>query len=98
MTTSYIAEIAAEIRRAVAPQFLPEGDTDGLFLIYAVLALAKGQAVDARDIHNAWAAWMTTLDPEHDSIVPYDDLPPEVRHEDDPFVAAVRRVARQMRR
>ena len=98
MTDSYIAQIAAEIRSAVPPESLPSGDTDELFLIYAVLALAKGIDVEARDIHNAWAAWMSTKDPEHESIVPYADLPAEVRREDDAYLAAVRRVASRLGR
>ncbi len=96
MTGSYIADIAAEIRAAVPPESLPADDTDELFLIYAVLALAKGVDVQARDIHNAWAAWMSTKDPQHESIVPYDELPPDVRREDDPYLAAVRSVARRL--
>ena len=97
MTGSYIADIAARIRAIVPPELLPEGETYELFLIYAVLALAKGDRVDARDIHNAWAAWMSTKDPDHESIVPYEDLPADVRREDDPFLNAVRAVARDLR-
>jgi hypothetical protein len=97
VTGSYIADIAAQIRTLVSPELLPEGETDELFLTYAVLALAKGDRVDARDIHNAWAAWMSTRDPGHDSIVPYENLPPDVRREDDPFLNAVREVARGLR-
>jgi hypothetical protein len=98
VTRSYIADVAAEIQAAVPPEALPSGDTDELFLIYAVLALAKGLDVEARDIHNAWAAWMSTKDPHHESIVPYDDLSPDVRREDDAYVAAVRSVARRLAR
>jgi hypothetical protein len=97
VTGSYIADIAAEIRAIVPSELLPEGETDELFLIYAVLVLAKGDAVDGHDIHNAWAAWMSTQDPSHESIVPYDDLPADVRREDDPFVNALREVARDLR-
>jgi hypothetical protein len=98
VTGSYIADIAAEIQAAVPPKSLPAGDTSDLFLIYAVLALAKGVDVEARDIHNAWAAWMSTKDPQHESIVPYDALSPDVRREDDPYLAAVRRVAHRLGR
>jgi hypothetical protein len=98
VTGSYIADIADDIQAAVPPKSLPAGDTDELFLIYALLALAKGVDVEARDIHNAWAAWMSTKDPHHESIVPYEDLSPDVRREDDPYLAAVRSVARRLDR
>lgn len=61
--------------------------------MYAVLALAKGQALTGRDVHNAWSAWMSSIDPDHESVEPYDELAPDVRREDDPLVAAIRRVA-----
>ncbi len=97
MSSSYIADIAAQIRATVPPELLPAGDTDELFLIYAVLVLAKGDRVDPRDIHNAWAAWMSTEDPSHESIVPYEELPADVLREDTPFLNAVRKVARDLR-
>jgi hypothetical protein len=63
-------------------------------LIYAVLALSKGEQVERRDVHNAWVAWMTGRDPTHDSIRPYDELALDVQEEDDPYVTAILRVAR----
>ncbi len=96
MTDSYINRIAAEIREAVPGDSVPESDADRLFLLYAVLALTRGEDVDARDIHNAWAAWMSTNDPEHESIVPFERLPTDVKREDEPYVAAVRTVAQRL--
>lgn len=97
MTSSnYIEQIATEIRSAVPPEDIPEGDSHQLFLAYAVLALAKGNQVDRRDVHNAWSAWMTQQDPSHDSIRPYEDLPSDVKGEDDPYVSAIRRVAKRI--
>jgi hypothetical protein len=58
-----------------------------------VLALTRGEHVTRRDVHDAWAAWMTLTDPEHVSIKPYEDIPDDVRREDDPFVSAIRRAA-----
>jgi hypothetical protein len=98
VTGSYIAQIGTQIRAMVPSELLPEGETDELFLFCAVLALAKGDKVDARDIHNAWAAWMTTRDATHGSIVPYQDLPADVRRKDEPFLTAVRDVARDLRK
>ena len=93
MSGSYIQELAKEIRRRVPPRLIPD-DADGLFLIYAALALAKGEEVTGRDVHNAWAAWMASQDANHDSIKPYDELPADVRDKDVPFVHAIHDVVR----
>jgi hypothetical protein len=87
---TYIETLAEEIERHIPAHLLPGGDTRALFLIYAALALAKGFEVDRRDVHNAWAAWMATASPAHESIRPYEELEPDVKREDDPFVTAIR--------
>jgi hypothetical protein len=92
---TYIEDLAARIRSFVPPQLLPDDDVDSLFLIYAALGLAKGEAVTRRDVHNAWAAWMAARKPSHESIRPFDDLDQATRAEDDPFVSAIRRAVRE---
>jgi hypothetical protein len=72
---------------------LPTGDLDLLFDIYAVLLLAKGGDIEARDVHNAWVAWMIRSGGDHESIRPFDDLPKSTQFEDRPFLEAIRRVA-----
>src|SRR5947209_13516509 len=90
---SYLDDIAAEIERRVDPRVLPGGETRELFRLYAVLALAKGPAVQAADIHDAWVAWQLGRDADHPSIKPFDRLDPETRPADEPFVKAVREAA-----
>jgi hypothetical protein len=90
---TYVAALADEIRREVAPGLVPEGDTDGLFRIYAVLALAKGEQVTAEDVHNAWVAWMGEIDPSHHGLKPFDELPSDVQEQDEPYVRAIRAAA-----
>ncbi|HET7550449.1 MAG TPA: hypothetical protein VFK04_04115 [Gemmatimonadaceae bacterium] len=72
---------------------MPDGNADELLRIYAVLLRAKGTNVTCSDIHDAWSAWMAKRDGEHASLVPYDDLPKEVREEDRLFATAIRRAA-----
>jgi hypothetical protein len=55
---------------------------------------AKGVNSQASDVHDAWAAWMTTIDPDHEAIRPFSDLGPATRAEDSPFLAAIRRAAK----
>lgn len=87
---SYLTELADAIRREVEPHLLPKGDTTQLFRIYAVLALAKGERVTAEDVHNAWVAWMSGVQPDHPSLEPYAELPVDVQAADEPYVAAIR--------
>lgn len=92
---TYLEGLAQQIRQAVDGDALPDGDTSKLFLIYAVLLLAKGEAVTREDVHNAWVAWMIGKDEQHESLVPFATLPPDTQGEDSPFVSAIRTVARQ---
>ena len=90
---NYLQRDAALVRES-----LPEGTevpdgADALFLAYAVLMRAKGAETTAADVHDAWSAWMTASDPEHESIVPFGELDEETQREDGPFLAAIRRAA-----
>ena len=91
---TYLEELADEIRSAVPRDVLPSEDTTDLFVLYAVLLLAKREQVSGEDVHNAWVAWKITRGDHHDSMVPFADLPPDTQAEDSPFVVAIRQVAR----
>ena len=90
---SYIDNLAQRIHSEVPEDALPEGDLATLFRLYALLALSKGKEVTARDVHDAWAVWMTEQEPSHPSIQPFDQLTPEKQEEDDVFVEAIRSAA-----
>lgn len=94
---TYLETVAEEIRQAVPDDALPDDDTSGLFLIYAVLLLAKGADVTREDVHNAWVAWMMSKREQNDSMLPFDALPSDTQAEDSPFVVAIRTVARRRR-
>ena len=91
---NYIDALARAIRRRVPSSVLPEQPCDDLFLIYAVLLLAKGNDVTREDVHNGWAAWMSRIDPNHESLTPYAELPAGTRAEDEPFLSAIHAEAR----
>jgi hypothetical protein len=90
---SYLDPIAREIAARVGDDLLPEGDTERLFRIYAVLARAKGADVGPEDVHDAWAAWMQERDPGHPAIRPYSELDAPTQAADLPYVEAIRAVA-----
>jgi hypothetical protein len=87
---TYIDELAARIRAEVARDVGVPDDSDGLFRLYALLARAKGAAVTARDVHDAWVIWMQGQDEDHDALVPFEELDRETQAEDSPFVLAIR--------
>jgi len=93
---SYISDIAEQIRREVPSEVLPKGNTDLLFLMYAVLALTVGQDVKPQHVHDVWAAWMAYLDSSHSSIKPFGELSSDTKKEDQPFVNAISRVASRL--
>lgn len=91
----YLHDLAAEIHREVPEAVRPEEDTTDLFLIYAVLLLAKGEGVSREDVHNAWAAWKLIRGEDHESVRPFSELSDATKEEDSPFVMAIRRVAKR---
>ncbi len=93
---NYLEALARRIRDEVPPDRLPDEDTTDLFRAYAVLGLALGPRVRPSDVHNAWVAWMLALHPDHPSLDPYDELPPDVQRQDTPFVDAIRRATNHL--
>jgi hypothetical protein len=89
---TYLREVAERLRAELADR-LPPDDADDLLLIYAVLARAKGEAVSAEDVHDAWTAWKEIRGESHPSAVPFAELPSAVQAQDEPFVQAIRSVA-----
>jgi hypothetical protein len=95
VAVTYLEEVADDIEaEARHGEALDAGMRD-LFLAYALLAFAKGDATTAADVHDAWVAWMIGQARSHRSIVPFEELALDVQREDDPFVEAIRRVARR---
>ncbi|MCD9876106.1 DUF7701 domain-containing protein [Streptomyces guryensis] len=91
---SYLSADAGLIRELLPPQARPAEDSDGLFLLYAVLMRAKGEQVTAADVHDAWTAWMQLRNPDHAALVPFDELSPVTRREDEPYAQAIQAAAR----
>lgn len=95
---NYLELTADALKSAVAPELIPEGDTRLLFLLYALLVRAKGEDVQPEDVHDAWAVWTIMRGDDHESLVEFRKLDTATRAEDDPYVAAIRQVAREASR
>ncbi|MFC8453696.1 hypothetical protein [Kitasatospora sp. NPDC057223] len=91
---TYLDEPADLIRSCLPADAKPPAGSAPLFRLYAVLLRAKGERVTDEDVHDAWSAWMQTVDDTHEALVPFGDLPPKVRAYDTPYAEAIRRAAR----
>ncbi|CAB4151147.1 hypothetical protein UFOVP585_1 [uncultured Caudovirales phage] len=70
----------------------------GLQNTYALLVLVKGENVTLKDVHDAWAVsinqtWDHELNGAHRSLIPFEDLSPEIQAKDQPFVDAIIKTA-----
>ena len=93
--SSYLEEAAGRIRAELPGDAKPPPNSDGLFVLYAVLMRAKGEGVTLADVHDAWSAWVLATQREHKSLVPFEDLDPATQEEDRPYAEAIRRAARR---
>lgn len=94
---NYLNLLAAEIQREANPEAVPPDEDLPLYRLYAVLLLAKGATVNDEDVHNAWAAWASEHEPDSNKLIPFKELSLKVQRKDDPYVAAIRRVAERHR-
>jgi hypothetical protein len=90
---TYVDELARAIERELPPDLVPDGETQSLFRLYALLALVKGSSVNSEDVHDAWSVWVSDQYPGHRSLRPFSELDAETRRSDQPYVAAIRKVA-----
>ena len=96
ITSSYLDQIAAEIRRNADPDAALSDEDLPLYRIYAVLLLAKGRDVTAEDVHNAWAAWASEHEPESRHLLPFKELSLRVQRKDQLYVDAIHQVAERL--
>ncbi|MFJ8770246.1 DUF7701 domain-containing protein [Streptomyces clavifer] len=94
---TYLDPYAALIRSCLPDEAEPPEDSAALFQIYAVLLKAKGEHVTDEDVHDAWSAWMQTVNDTHDALVPFGDLDPVTRAFDAPYAEAIRAAARELK-
>lgn len=94
---SYLEDIASEIAGELGESGADE-DRRQLFLLYALLVLVKGSGATRRDVHDAWATWLTWRGEDHESLIPFEDLDAATQAEDEPYVQAIHRVAARRER
>ncbi|MHA1615675.1 MAG: RipA family octameric membrane protein [Candidatus Thorarchaeota archaeon] len=92
----YLDKIADRIRAHIPDDRMPDENAEELLRLYAILLRAKGTDITESDIHDAWSMWIAKYQEEHESLVPYEDLTPEVREQDSVFVSAVKQAAQEL--
>lgn len=97
---TYIDQASAALVAALAEHCGKDEDagiTMSLFDVYLLLVLTSGEDVTPKQVHDVWAIaeWYTR--PDHRSIVPFDQLAPEVQALDQPFVDAIQAAARALK-
>lgn len=92
---NYIDAIACEIGKCCKMDMTDAEDMK-LLRIYALLALTVGKDVTLEHVHDAWAVWTVRMRPAHPSLVPFDQLAPDVQMLDEPHRAAIARVAAEV--
>lgn len=91
---AYLERVARDIYHETGGEGEYPANEATLWLTYALLCVAKGTETTARNVHDAWAVWaIQEYDGTHRSLVPFDQLSPEVQALDIPYRDAIRRVA-----
>jgi hypothetical protein len=93
---NYIDQIAAAIGNRCDMRW-PDESERALLRLYAVLCLVKGERTCARDVHDAWSAWMSAQNGKHEYLVPFEELDPDIQALDDKYCAAIRKVAETLK-
>jgi hypothetical protein len=86
-TVNYVQQIVDRL-----DQLIP-GNDPKLLRLYALLVLAKGADTTLRDVHDAWALWRNETQPDHRSLIPFEQLSPDVQALDRPYMEAIHAVA-----
>lgn len=97
MMRMYLDTISERIRSHIPDDRMPAENPEDLLRLYAVLLRVKGIDVTESDVHDAWSMWIARDRPTHESLIPYEDLTPEVREQDAVFANAIRKAAHEMK-
>jgi hypothetical protein len=69
---------------------------DDLLDLYALLVLTTGVNTTWENVHDAWAIWRNKTNPDHKSLIPFENLTPEVQQLDDEYTEAIKAVAKEI--
>jgi hypothetical protein len=61
--------------------------------LYVLLSLIKGDSVTQEDIHDAWSVWKNKIRPDARSLIPFDQLSPEIQQLDQKYVDSIKHIS-----
>ena len=73
---------------------MSDSEYEDLLDVYALLVLIVGENCTNEHIHDAWSVWQNNTDPEHRSLITFNQLTKEVQDLDEPYRQAVIKVAK----
>lgn len=91
--SNYIQEVEDKLEARLHMRGTPY---EGLLQVYGLLVFTAGERCSKRHIHDAWSVWQNLTQPEHRSLIPFDDLTREVQRLDEPYRRAVVEVAKEI--
>ena len=62
---------------------------DELLDLYVLLVVIRGVRTTKENVHDAWAVWKNKTDPQHKSMIPFNDLTKEVQELDREYTEAI---------
>lgn len=84
---TYIQEVEKELSKHIRVG-------KNLLSLYSLLVMSLGEQTTLADVHDAWAIDKNKSMPDHRSIIPFDELTPEVQELDRNYVNAIHKTAR----
>jgi hypothetical protein len=80
----------------VADELRDENLEPVLIGYYTLLTLTLGEVTTLKDVHDAWALWRMAAQPSHRSLIPFDELAPDVQERARPYMEAIHRAAKAL--
>lgn len=87
-----------KIKNLLEKELKMEGTSyEDLLDVYALLVLVVGTKCTNENIHDAWSIWQNKTEPNHRSLIPFNELTREVQDLDEPYRQAVIKVADKLK-
>lgn len=91
--SNYIQIVEDKLEERLKMRGTPYED---LLQVYGLLVFVVGERCTKRNIHDAWSVWQNLTQPEHRSLLPFDELTREVQRLDEEYRRAVVAVAKEL--